>query len=298
MVSKLTHTHTRRRAGFTLIELLVVIAIIAILAAILFPVFAQAREKARQTSCLSNLKQVATAFVVYMQDYDGVVPLYESGAKLVYNNVPQSMNSYWPALLEPYTKNYTLFHCPSDGDHDSIWGTGPYAWPGNQSRFPELGINWNYLYVTYDPSSDYCGLPSAAEHASGAVPPISESMVASAAGTVMLADGKYVGTDAGAYLSPFVDSPWAYNSDDACTYSNGGWGTGTFGDDLNWSGGRATGTGTFAPRHNGGGNVAFLDGHVKFFTPGALAAGTNWTKTTPNSGVQMLDRSQYLWDRN
>src|SRR5437879_11671143 len=60
----------RERAGFTLIELLVVIAIIAILAAILFPVFAQAREKARQTSCLSNMKQLATGFMIYVQDYD------------------------------------------------------------------------------------------------------------------------------------------------------------------------------------------------------------------------------------
>src|SRR5579872_3013353 len=64
----------KERRGFTLIELLVVIAIIAILAAILFPVFAQAREKARQISCLSNLKQNGTAFMMYMQDYDELYP--------------------------------------------------------------------------------------------------------------------------------------------------------------------------------------------------------------------------------
>lgn len=64
----------QQRRGFTLIELLVVIAIIAILAAILFPVFAQAREKARQTTCVSNLKQIGTAFMMYVQDYDETYP--------------------------------------------------------------------------------------------------------------------------------------------------------------------------------------------------------------------------------
>ena len=69
------HPHIDRRRGFTLIELLVVIAIIAILAAILFPVFARAREKARQTSCLSNVKQTALAMMMYAQDYDEVYPI-------------------------------------------------------------------------------------------------------------------------------------------------------------------------------------------------------------------------------
>src|ERR671934_1073768 len=68
------HTRTELRSGFTLIELLVVIAIIAILAAILFPVFAQAREKARQAGCLSNLKQIGTATMLYVQDYDETYP--------------------------------------------------------------------------------------------------------------------------------------------------------------------------------------------------------------------------------
>ena len=90
-----------RRAGFTLIELLVVIAIIAILAAILFPVFARAREKARQTSCLSNLKQLGLAFLMYAQDYDETIP----GARLPYGG--------WTGAVEPYTKNQQIFQCPS-----------------------------------------------------------------------------------------------------------------------------------------------------------------------------------------
>jgi len=92
------------RRGFTLIELLVVIAIIAILAAILFPVFARAREKARQTSCLSNVKQIGTATLMYIQDYDEKYPGHNSGP---------TPDLDWPISLVPYVKNAQLFMCPS-----------------------------------------------------------------------------------------------------------------------------------------------------------------------------------------
>jgi prepilin-type N-terminal cleavage/methylation domain-containing protein/prepilin-type processing-associated H-X9-DG protein len=100
-----------RKSGFTLIELLVVIAIIAILAAILFPVFAKAREKARQTACLSNLKQLALATLMYVQDYDEQLPNvnydYLYGA-------PGWMpgGTHWPCL-QPYIKNEQILICPS-----------------------------------------------------------------------------------------------------------------------------------------------------------------------------------------
>jgi prepilin-type N-terminal cleavage/methylation domain-containing protein/prepilin-type processing-associated H-X9-DG protein len=96
---------TGARRAFTLIELLVVIAIIAILAAILFPVFAQAREKARQTSCSSNLKQIGTALMMYSSDYDEQMPpsqLPSTGA-----------NVSWPTMLYTYVKNEQVFVCPS-----------------------------------------------------------------------------------------------------------------------------------------------------------------------------------------
>jgi prepilin-type N-terminal cleavage/methylation domain-containing protein/prepilin-type processing-associated H-X9-DG protein len=95
------------RRGFTLIELLVVIAIIAILAAILFPVFAKAREAARAASCKSNLKQMATAWAMYTQDYDETTaPIRVAGAG--------SSAFAWNQILQPYTKNTQVFICPSN----------------------------------------------------------------------------------------------------------------------------------------------------------------------------------------
>jgi prepilin-type N-terminal cleavage/methylation domain-containing protein/prepilin-type processing-associated H-X9-DG protein len=105
-------TSPSARRGFTLIELLVVIAIIAILAAILFPVFAHAREKARQTSCLSNLKQLATGMTMYAQDSDGLFPPAVARPSRQMNNYYQMS---WMALIEPYTKNRGIYVCPSSG---------------------------------------------------------------------------------------------------------------------------------------------------------------------------------------
>ncbi|MEN6302369.1 MAG: DUF1559 domain-containing protein [Armatimonadia bacterium] len=94
------------RRGFTLIELLVVIAIIAILAAILFPVFAKAREKARQSSCLSNVKQLGLAFQQYAQDYDERLPMYVDSSY-------QFTTMAWYVVIQPYLKNTQVLMCPS-----------------------------------------------------------------------------------------------------------------------------------------------------------------------------------------
>ncbi len=94
-----------RVSGFTLIELLVVIAIIAILAAILFPVFAQTREKARQTACTSNMRQMGLAVLMYAQDYDETLPLAATATPMGFLN--------WHHLTDPYVKNKQVWICPS-----------------------------------------------------------------------------------------------------------------------------------------------------------------------------------------
>ncbi len=129
---------TWRRSGFTLIELLVVIAIIAILAAILFPVFARAREKARQASCLSNVKQLTLAMMMYVQDYDERLPgsyIYDCGS--------------WEIRIWPYVRSGAggmggIFTCPSY--------PGPFNFnpPLNVGpAYLSYGYNYSYLNISY-----------------------------------------------------------------------------------------------------------------------------------------------------
>jgi prepilin-type N-terminal cleavage/methylation domain-containing protein/prepilin-type processing-associated H-X9-DG protein len=117
------------KRGFTLIELLVVIAIIGILAALLFPVFARARAKARQTSCLSNLKQLGTALSLYTEDYDGTYPRGQYW--------PWDGSHTWVYALEPYVKNTAVFRCPSQGNDAFGYGYNiADAWPVHESGVP------------------------------------------------------------------------------------------------------------------------------------------------------------------
>jgi prepilin-type N-terminal cleavage/methylation domain-containing protein/prepilin-type processing-associated H-X9-DG protein len=274
------------RSGFTLIELLVVIAIIAILAAILFPVFAQARERARTTSCLSNIKQQTTGHIMYWQDYDEVVAphAWRNGAAF-----PEDRR-YWPELIQPYLKNWQILRCPSDAtDPFGIWNgaNANIKWWYNWMRWPAYGYNWNYL----NPTDCSVWLPSV-----GGGYPTSSAAIQSPAATIMLTDNKYVGGDSvGWFTSQAVDSPAALWAPDCCTWTNGGWGVGSWGDTFNFAG-RPTYTGSMSIRHTEGTNLTFTDGHAKFMKPGAVAAGTNWKKGIANTDIVILDRSQYLWD--
>ena len=130
----------RSNRAFTLIELLVVIAIIAILAAILFPVFAQAREKARQTACLSNARQIATAVAMFAQDHDEMLP------KAWFNDVVNGPTGWpvetgWDTAIYTYVKNQQLFKCPSDSNNAvrgswAVSGGIPASYRYNLSNHP------------------------------------------------------------------------------------------------------------------------------------------------------------------
>lgn len=142
----------RTRSAFTLIELLVVIAIIAILAAILFPVFARARENARRASCQSNLKQIMLGVVQYTQDYDEQYPLDQAGSG--------ATRVQWPDLIMPYVKSTQLFYCPS---HKSTY---PQAVLPVSYDYPST---WNPLYISYG-ANDWVFNPGYNWHALSSIP--------------------------------------------------------------------------------------------------------------------------------
>jgi prepilin-type N-terminal cleavage/methylation domain-containing protein/prepilin-type processing-associated H-X9-DG protein len=133
-----------RRRGFTLIELLVVIGIIAILAAILFPVFAQARSKARQAGCLSNMKQLGLAWVMYAQDYDETSPNPGFLGRIWvkdFGNVPTRKDDiYFQDLIRPYAKNEDFAYCPSVGK-EFVW-----KWKGGGFKSPMRENRTSYWY--------------------------------------------------------------------------------------------------------------------------------------------------------
>jgi prepilin-type N-terminal cleavage/methylation domain-containing protein/prepilin-type processing-associated H-X9-DG protein len=162
-----------QRRGFTLIELLVVIAIIAILAAILFPVFARAREQARKTSCLSNTKQLGTAILMYAQDYDEQLP------SATFANAPAGLwgtpdwNSYgWSYIFvqfAPYIKNTQIFTCPSatpnmvgpaNARYDMSYGYSEYVYNAGYgyNKLAVLGTNYGVAQIAILADCRFAGI--------------------------------------------------------------------------------------------------------------------------------------------
>lgn len=225
-----------KRNGFTLIELLVVIAIIAILAAILFPVFAAAREKARQTTCASNLKQLGLAITQYIQDYDEWAP---DGNQ----NWGGGLGVGWAGQLLPYTKSTGILACPSD--------TNPtlpvISYASNAiamgDAWASVGLNWNDSAKWAAPASTV-GLFEVTSCSGDTTQP-NEEVSPTAVGTdnVIWPEGYYAtGVLNDAYNSSLYPGPYT----------------------------------RFVPptgRHTGGSNFLLLDGHVKWLLPQAVSAG-------------------------
>ena len=148
---------SKQKYGFTLIELLVVIAIIAILAAILFPVFATAREAARKASCLSNMKQITLALRMYAQDYDerlfasGSLPVendpgYLTGRRPDGTNIVRMIGGGLSWFTQPYIKNEQIFKCPSDTGQN-FWGRNSTGWPWSKAVWWGKPTSYQFRHI-------------------------------------------------------------------------------------------------------------------------------------------------------
>ena len=303
------------RKAFTLIELLVVIAIIAILAAILFPVFAQAKEAAKKTQDLSNVKQLATGTQVYLGDSDDMVPVVHncdtglSGGRVTgfCNGVGEAQLN-WNQVVKPYIKSplsrgNSIFKPPVlEADFYQVWGNGGPNYNDTwTTNFTTYGMNLNYLQPNNNCSAGTV-LPGAAPTGPWGLP-ISATRPEAPAETVLLVGTKpLVLLSNGAYYpSQYADSPAANGPNSgACGYL-GGWGRNSAAEPEGIGGSTGvprTDTGQFMPRYTGVGTVSFMDGHAKAMKAGQLAAGTDWSFGKRVEEVRITDLSKYLWSLN
>ncbi len=301
------------KRAFTLIELLVVIAIIAILAAILFPVFAQAKAAAKKTADLSNVKQIATGLQMYFGDVDDMMPPVhncdtgKSGGVVngfCGNTTDAQLN--WNMGIVPYTKaplsrGSSIMKPPVvEMDVYKVWSSGGPRYDDQwTSQFGLYAMNLNYLQPMKK------GSPTPLPGANPAGPwgaPISATRPEDSANTVLVVGSKPLVLSNGAfYPSEFADSPAASGPNSTVTTYLGGWGNDS-GAEPGGIGGSTgvpeTDTGQFMPRYGNIGVVAFCDGHAKAMQKGALAAGTDWRVGNPGTAVSITDLSKYLWSLN
>jgi prepilin-type N-terminal cleavage/methylation domain-containing protein/prepilin-type processing-associated H-X9-DG protein len=264
------------RRAFTLIELLVVIAIIAILAAILFPVFARARAQSYATGCASNMNQEMKAFLMYTDDNgQKCVLTYWPGSNAVNaapgcmlpgapgrpwrtcDSVGSSQVPGWPYLLDVYRKSFEVLRCPAGGDDFNIYSsTSPYYWWFNWGRFAQHGMNWVYMCPTPYPASP-----------AGIQAPRKLNLFQVPADTISFVDSRI---NVGSATSP----TWkrGYIVSDPPT---GGEAT-NFGG-VYWYGGWSSVSPD--PRHSDKCNVTMLDSHVKRYSIDTINHDERWDFT-------------------
>jgi prepilin-type N-terminal cleavage/methylation domain-containing protein len=284
---------TLPRKAFTLIELLVVIAIIAILAAILFPVFAQAKEAAKKTSDLSNTKQIGLSAVMYAGDADDMFPNYASFCTSARIQNPLDANDkpggttgigrrpMWQAKVFPYMKSWDLFFAPGDTKPTNL-----------VARFHNISYGYNYGYISKLEVTPDPGCPTEVSQWFSAK---SSSVIENPSNIVMFASGG--GTsfkEVGSTLGSMVNPPDAWPSTE---YFYGptevGWGLGCL---TYFQGSKWQDSDGFAFRYNEGGNVTHTDSSAKFYKLSSAAIGTNYNKNQNCKLTKVTNKGQYKWD--
>ncbi|MDR3706811.1 MAG: DUF1559 domain-containing protein [Capsulimonadaceae bacterium] len=233
------------KKAFTLIELLIVIAIIAILAAILFPVFATAREKARQSSCLNNLKQIGLAFIQYCQDYDETTPYACYGSSPCGSSGASSTTAGY--LLNPYIKTAAVWRCPSD----SV-ATAPVATSGTGGGWNNVSYAYNFYFMLL---SKPCSTDSSPQN----LTPLQISQLQTPSSDMVFSGAWAGGTNVSWY--------WLIDN------------VGNFGSRMEgspnanmYNGSAYVACPELATGHSNGGNASYADGHAKWYSKGYLSA--------------------------
>jgi len=286
------------KRAFTLIELLVVIAIIAILAAILFPVFAQAKLAAKATASLSNVKQLTTASMIYSGDNDDMQMLSATINDL---GAPADNMQPWSYILLPYNKSVKMYQDPLLGGQGDKSG----AYGNIENLEYTYSTQFSYASQIHSPIVYYGGGLSGLRET-----PLSQTTLANPANTIFLTPKRRItegpqwwfgagwGFDNywGAGIPRCSGGYTGVNPQALCGPGLNSWGIGSVSSWTNTKIEDGSLTGAVAFRKSGRGVFAYADGHAGTLAPGQAAAGTNYAPTLNQSALVITDITKYMWD--